>query len=319
MPRLDRTFKALAEADPDSLVRLVCDIPWDRHLDIHHVDREMIIPSRPVDHTYEVAGSEGDFVLHLEAFAYADHEAADQQIWHAALIVAKLRRAIRSRMILLSPRYPGNLLDPPVELGLGDLHLRLDYQRIRMWTKDPAQVLSVDRPYLLPWVGAMNSTQADIREAARRIRLIPDRKLSRRLMSELSILLGIRYTREEIEAFTGDLKMLLTEEVVKESIPVQEYAEKVRHEGELAGRKQGQREGRELGQREGREQGQIAQARESVARALRSRFPKSQPIIELDKIASLEELNRLFDRAITAKTITEFRRALAAATATNGH
>ena len=303
VPRLDRTFKALAEADPDSLVRLVCDIPWDRHLDIHHIDREVIIPSRPVDQTYEVAYSEGDFVLHLEAFAYADHEAADQQIWHATLIVAKLRRAIRSRMILLSPRYPGNLLDPPVELGLGDMHLRLDYQRIRMWTKDPAQVLSVDRPYLLPWVGAMNSTQADIRESARRIRLIPDRKLSRRLMSELSILLGIRYTQDEIEAFTGDLKMLLTEEIVKESIPVQRYAEKVRHEGELAGR----------------EQGQIDQARESVAKALRNRFPKSQPITELDQIASLEKLNQLFDRAMTAKTISEFRRALAAAAGTNGH
>ncbi len=91
----------------------------------------------------------------------------------------------------------------------------------------------------------------------------------------------------------------------------QSIIELTREQGEKQGREQGEKQGREQGEKQGREQGreqgEKRAKREDIIKLLQSRFsaiPESFTN-EINLIQSLEHLDSIFDKALTAKTLDE--------------
>jgi len=73
------------------------------------------------------------------------------------------------------------------------------------------------------------------------------------------------------------------------------------------------KEAREAGRAEGLERGRTAEARRSLRVALKIRFPGSDEMPEIDAISVVEELESLFETAITSMERAVVERAIAAA------
>ena len=72
---------------------------------------------------------------------------------------------------------------------------------------------------------------------------------------------------------------------------------------------EGRKEGREEGMLEGREEGRLEEKQASIKKLLEIRFGKLSPSVEdqIEATTDLDELDRLFMQAATAKSLQEIR------------
>lgn len=176
--------------------------------------------------------------------------------------------------------------EPPLELWVdrGDVVHLVRPKLTRLFALDPAAILELRRPALLPWIGLMKAaTQTQLAEAARGVASDDE------LAAQFAILAGVNWERELIDQLLGRFGSMLTVEV----------AEKTPFGNEILQR----------GFQRGIEKGFLEGEHASIRLYLESRFPALSDA-KLDHISTTDLAQVLLKKLYAATTEDQARRAL---------
>jgi len=253
-------------------------------------------------------------LLHVEFQLGGDAEMPERMAEYAAMLVRAIRSAEehRGKSLALAVVYldrkayredPGHL-DVKGEMGLRVL---VSYRVVKLWEVDPAPILAMGSPGLLPFVPFMRGNPEElIVESTRKILAIPEALAGTAAKSTLLMSLGAIAGR-----VIGGRELLsrLYQEVL--SMGENRFFDLIYEKGEEAGRKKGC----EIGREEGREEGARAEARRTILRILRRRFGTEGEGISdrLERVTALHDLESLIDEATDTPTLEGFLRHIPAA------
>ncbi|MCI0558448.1 MAG: hypothetical protein MN733_08130 [Nitrososphaera sp.] len=246
--------------------------------------------ARASDSLLQVNSPNGRFLVLTELQFRYDQKMPKRLAAYTALARQKYDQDVYVTVVYFTPPSSGVTIEQSYDREFMGQIAHQDFQSILLWELKAEQVLSYGNPALLPFVPLMQggNTEQMVRKCAERIRQEPK---AAELETILALFAG--YVLDTVL-----IKQILRWEmqIIQESPIIQELLEK--------GREEGRQEGREEGKREATLKGlhQILTIRFNVAlRKFEERFE------QLD-LKSLEQLNGV---ALTARTVTDFEKALA--------
>ena len=164
----------------------------------------------------------------------------------------------------------------------------------------PERLLNSGLP-LLPLAPVSNVTLEGLHDVlmavARRLREEADTELTTTLWTATAILLGLRYTREQVgEMIEGVAKMVLGIRGIEDSWVYQDILARGRADGEARGRAEGL----------------VEEARQILLGLGRKKLgePREQVLSRIATVRDLDQLNRMLDRILDASTWEELLAAL---------
>jgi predicted transposase YdaD len=180
----------------------------------------------------------------------------------------------------------------------GEMGLRISaaYRVIKLWEEDPAPILAMGSPGLLPFIPLMRGNPEELVVQSKELILAaPERLATFETKKDLLVVLGGLATRViRDREFLGRL----LQEVRAMGEEMNPFFEPIFNEG------------KEIGLKEGRAEGAIVEAQRAVVRFLRRRFgPEAERAIgPVEAIAALPALEALIDEAAVAPTVEDFLR-----------
>ena len=273
----DQAFKLLTEEDPRATLALFAGIPLTVSMDVRVLDREVNLSALQVDNLYRCRTADAEFPVHIEAVTRFRTAALERQFDYVQAIVAKYRMACRSYLVLLTEKGVPKVLPRTIRRVHGDYEAVLRLRAVRLWRIPAARILRLESAQLLPWIPLLRASTEEMEEAMRRLDAVDENALRTRLF----LLGGLRYGSKE--AFLQRLDhMIITEEILKDSSTYQYLIEK------------------------GVVQGRLAARREDLGRLLARRFgPLPAGTQRKLNTATIEELDRWFDRALDATSLKD--------------
>ncbi|MBM3740904.1 MAG: hypothetical protein FJW39_34605 [Acidobacteria bacterium] len=202
---------------------------------------------------------------------------------------------VKPVLVLYDPRRPAHSFKRRRVVDLGWIKIVVKFEVRRVWTMDPTEIIRRKRTHMLPAVMAMDSTQAQIREASLMIESVDREAERRRLFQEAVTFAAVRYNEAEIEKMLGRVKanMLPPMEVVRRT-QIGQRIEKI---------------GMFKGHQKGRHEGRVEALRDSIRSVLRHRFPEFQ--VPVEGLPDDEEaLTALMNTALTARDAGQVASAL---------
>ncbi|MBI3207784.1 MAG: hypothetical protein HYZ37_02645, partial [Candidatus Solibacter usitatus] len=252
MGRYDVTFKSFAESDPYTLMELFGGIKRSEILKLTPLERELNLSVKVVDHAYLVETAKLRMVVHFESQLKGGKRELLRTLKQEVRIWLKIGLPVAATIVWLSQKHAPKSMPKFVNVDAGALRMQLRIRHFKVWEVPAKSILKLDRPNAWPWVGVSNSTLDDLFQAGLRIRSeVADIAERERLIAELTVLSGVRYNRVEIDDVLGRLDVLINDEVLRASVTVQMYTEKLVEEAREQGVKKGLRKGREEGKADG--------------------------------------------------------------------
>ena len=221
------------EDDPRVVLYALAGLPMDEPAEVEHIDREVTIGTKRIDHAYKVTRCGQTSIEHFESTTNFSHVNFDDIYERSILLDMKYRLPVHTRIVLMTKRsMPRN---PPqqhtVSRGTNVRIHSIEY--VCVWKLPGKLALDLNRPALLTWMPLMDSTVEEQEEAARRVRADVE------LMTRFTSLFGLRYRKKEHLERLERMNSFLTEEVMRESWVVQEWLQKGRQEGLQEGLQEG--------------------------------------------------------------------------------
>ena len=291
----DRIAKDFADEAPLVFLRLLGIAPEGTAVKLEPLRPEtapqVVMPDYVA--SMEIEG-EDPCIFHVEFFLRYRREIPETMARYGCSLAWQYRRPVRSIVLLLgSGGCPDEIPDLGVE-EIGYTKITHEFQTARLWELDPEPVLSAGKPGLLPWALLMRLG----REEAYRLGAKVAETRNEQSIANFLTLGAVRYHRSELEQMLGGKKMGLVECIMEGSSIVKEYTDRATEQG-LA-----------EGLAKGTDKGKVEEARRLLTLALARRFPGLEASPEIDRIASLSDLESLLlDHAIR----TDDREAMALA------
>ncbi len=246
----DLTFKTLARARPQDLLRLVSGFDGARGL--RPIDKEFAPPPRmprPLDALLEYRDDPGDgTVFHLEFEAEPRADAGLRAFEHWCLARLLLQRPVRTVVIYLkrgaSRRRPKNVYVGRLD---GRKQVSFRFEAIALWKLSAKSVLAWPAPGLWATVPLCHDVSLEsIRTAFEQLESVEEERLRRELESVLYWIAGTRFEPK-------DLRWMVPKEVFMKSSTYEATLDEGRQEGLKRGLQQGIEEGLERGLEQGRD------------------------------------------------------------------
>ncbi len=281
----DVTFKGLTDRAPKTALRRFGYRPLPEGAEFRAIERELALPVRAVDQAFSIRTAHDEWVEHFEAEVGLSEVDKLATLRRAALIWVVKLEPVFTTIVLMSRR--AGPASPPSTIG-GDYGTFTGVIRPRyvtLWKIPAAAFLEDGSIHAIPWVGGAEASPAELEEAVRRIRAVPDPELRRTLAAELLTLGGLQYTRDEIAAIREMLDMATSKDIMRASVIGEELIE------------QGREEGREVG----REEARLETLREHVILLIESRAPGHPAARKVLSISDPVLLDSLFHRLLLAE------------------
>lgn len=278
--RYDPTTRQLIEIGPvDWLKSLGIDVPDPARVRV--VDSNLSTIVAEADRVIWIEGPEPR-IEHLELQAGRDLRLPDRAHLYSVVLESHYQVPVRTTLVLLRPQADGPDLTGVLEKRYrdGTVYDRFRYDIVRIW-QQPVELFLQGGLAVLPLAPVANIGPDRLREilvaVARRLReeAPPDQMAT--LWRATTILLSLRYSREQVEELVREVStMSLGIHGIEESWLYQEYFQKGRAEGKA----------------EGEARGLLERAREDLLRVGRKKLGPPDEDIS-DGIRSIEDLHRL--------------------------
>lgn len=249
-------------------------------------DAKVSPPARFPDHLYQC----GSDLTQLEfCKQYHGKEVPRQMLdQRGAMSLVYPDVVVHQFLILMSKADAPAVVPEFYQLNLPKYRPLIEFTVVRLWEMDPERAFALEHPSLLPWVLAMNASQAQMMEAFRRMEASGRAK---ELVQRATTLAPLRLDKagmDEIIRKAGSKRMTYRE-VVQDTWLYHEIFD----------------EGVEKGIEKGREM-----LRASIRRLAAKRFPELGPMPGLERASSDDELQQCLDDLALAGSLTEARAAL---------
>ncbi|MGC8639821.1 MAG: Rpn family recombination-promoting nuclease/putative transposase, partial [Isosphaeraceae bacterium] len=297
MPKpFDATMRRLFELEPAAWLRFLgFAVPDPEQITV--IDSNLSTVTADADKVLHVGGAE-PLIVHTEFLSGRDKDYPGQAVWYNVLLHRRHKVPVWTVLVLLRPGADGSELTGEYESevpGRGQ-NLRFRYDVIRVWLEAPERLLTSGLP-LLPLAPVSNVAPENLHDVlttvASRLRDEADPGLNRTLWTATAILLGLRYSREQVEELIeGVAKMILGIRGIEDSWVYQDILARGRAEGEATG------------EARGRAEGQLEGARLTLLGFGRKRLgePSEQVLSKIAAVRDLDQLNRLVDRLLDVTT-----------------
>jgi len=176
----------------------------------------------------------------------------------------------------------------------GDVQVSARLSWIKPWEIDARVVLDHNSPRLDPWAILFRLTNVQKDEVINRVKNRPEEAGLFRILG------GMRYRRNvgDWRELVGRLNQMISREMMRESLAVQEWLQ------------EGRQEGREEGREKGREEGKLAEARSALLMVIESRFPGLRVRDAVESISDLDVLHSLITVVAKVRTAAAVLRAI---------
>ncbi len=277
-PSYDQALKRLIAQDHDGFLSLVMpDVTWQEDL-----SSELPDAPRMADFVWKVKHNKERFILHIELQTKVELDIGGRMALYAIRIWERYQLPVYSVVVFLRPA--STMPVSPFAIACrGRTRVSCEYDIIKVWELDPAQILSTNHYMLWPLAGLMgNVTPESTLAIAEQIVQAP---LLRHDKSELTgllaVLAGARINRYLI------LQLLRRHDVIEDILKESSFYEVVLEEGIEKGRAEGLKEGVA--------EGQLAAMRQLAHDALSARFGAlDEKLAErITEIADTDVLRRL--------------------------
>jgi predicted transposase YdaD len=276
MPRpYDRLFKLASEADPRGLLHVAGIVGIDDDAKVMPIERELVQKTLVVDQAFRIESAAGVRIALTEAQTYWKWEVPQRLLDYAMALVFRYGFPVDVVLIMLAERHAPQTLPEEIVKSLGGLEVTLRYRIVRMWEIDGRSVLKMNRPEILPLVSMMAGDESMVVDAGVAL------QASGGMVGDLLTLAGLRYDIDALERIRGSIRMIIREEILRESV----YLDIVRDEAEAKGIEKGKAEGIEKGKAEG--------AAEMLRQFIEMRFPSLSTMPELQLLANPQSMKRL--------------------------
>lgn len=266
-------------------------LPLDASAEVEHIDREVNLGTRRIDHAYRVTHQGRSRIEHFEITTSYRHLDFEKLFDYPTLLEIKYALPVNTRIVLMTKRSMPARVPRKCLINLGGSTRRFhDVNLVRVWRLPASLALSLDRQSTWPWVMLMDSSVEEQKEAVRRVAGTGNREL----ISRLAMLCGLRYGKEGAWRIIESMDNLITREMMRESSVVQTWLE----EGEEVGLEKGIEKGIEKGRR--------AEATRVLRLILAKRFQSIPAWVE-DRLLSAdpEQLEELVVLAATSTSLDD--------------
>jgi hypothetical protein len=221
----DITVKYLAQRHPLPYIRLV--LP-DFTGSFRVLPKHLPALETEIDFLIEVIFEGETFILHPDFQTRFDYTMPGRMLAYRVHIKHIHGKPVLSVVIWMTEEdYPGPGRNRLVETVAGQQQLIFEFLEVRLWEVDPEPVLAAGTVALLPLVPLMGPPNEEVLQRAVALAAtVPDEEERADLYTGLSVLGGLRYSRDLIRA------MIRSEQMSKSPI-----FEEIVHEGEVRGQR----------------------------------------------------------------------------------
>jgi predicted transposase YdaD len=321
----DQAFKYLAEQDPESLLILLgCLQPSDKaHIEL--LQRELSVSTLLPDQPYLVRTRGEEWIAHVEAQTIYDPLIPHRMAEYGARLWMTYRLPVRSYVLLLTSGNLPRRAPSSGRIEAGDIEIRANYHLVKLWQHSAAGALATKRENLLPFVPLMRGGEAEVEEAAARLRGVVNEQRQRDLSLHFIVLGGLRYNREEIVEMVVRRGMIPLEQLKASSMYeyfMEEGLEEGRkqgleqglqqglEQGIQKGRKEGRKKGLQEGRKEGRKEGEAKGIAEAILLFISERFPQVDVSEQIKRIKDPARLRKLYTEIIKMSDAAELKKLL---------
>jgi hypothetical protein len=262
----DQAFKSLSDVDPRGLLDIFGVLPHGMDAEVEPLPRE--ISSRPlvIDTGYFVRPARGKaFIAIFEALTSWKKEIGARLASYGAGVGDKYRMPIRIYPLPMAPHACPARLPQFGRADWGHVQVVARLLWIKPWEIDGRVVLERNSPRLDPWAVLFRLSDVQKDEVIARIKDHP------REAGLFRILGGMRY-RKNVRAWNelvGRLNQMISREMMRESLAVQEWLQ------------------------EGRQEGMLHEARGALLDFIEAKFPSLHMETEIRSISDLSLLHHL--------------------------
>jgi predicted transposase YdaD len=295
----DATTRQLIEMGPAAWLEYL-GIPVSDPTRVKVIDSNLSTVSAEADRVLWIDEPE-PWIEHLELQAGRDVRLDDRGHFYSTLLEHHYGVPVRTTLFLLRPEADGPELTGLLEKRYrdGTVYDRFRYDVVRVWEQPVERFLQAGLP-VLPLAPVSNVGLDRLPEVltaiAQRLRREATPEQTATIWKATTILLSLRYRREQIEGVVREVStMSLGIRGIEESWLYQDYF------------KQGVAEGRAEGMAEGMAEGVLARAREDLLRLGRKKLgpPTESAEAEIAALEDLERLSSLLDRILDVSTWDE--------------
>ena len=300
---LDRVLKAFFDEALRMFLHIMEAVPLDQAVELTPLPRETAPPVVMPDTAVRVTqAGRRDFIFHTEIERSFRPGKLPVVARYGGGLATQYRIPVKTVILLLdrvgNPKFNKGI----AENRVGGTRILHPYRIMRFWEMDPAPLFEAGDPRLLPWTAMMNSTDQEVRAAARKLRRLGDEEL----IGRFRLLASFRYDSEQLEEMTGGGNMGFVEFFWENSKLLTEYRAKVaaesRAEGLAEGLAEGKAKGEARGIARGRSAGKAEGARRLLHAALAAKFPGLQVLPQLEKITKVKALEDLLIKHVVGGT-----------------
>ena len=286
----DQAFKSLSDADPRGLLDIFGVLPHGVEAEVEPLPRD--IASRPlvIDTGYFVRPKKGRaFIAIFEALTSWKRDSGAKLASYGAGLGDRYRMPVRVYALPMA-RHACPAKTPSFgRAQWGDVLIATRIRWIKPWEMDAGVVLEHNSPTLDPWTVLFRFTDVQLREVGDRLKGRPtDAGLFR-------ILGGMRYRKNigEWKRLLERINPMISREMMRESLAVQEWLEE--------------------GRVEGRDEGRVEEAQLALIEVIKARFPRLKVREGVESISELSVLNSLIPLVAKARDAASIERVLQSA------
>ena len=269
----DQAFKSLSDVDPRGLLDIFGVLPHGMDAEVEPLPRDIAARPLVIDTGYFVRPLRGKaFIALFEALTSWKTEIGARLASYGSGLGDRYQMPIR---VFPLPMAKHACPARPPAFGRaewGDVQVTARLRWIKPWEIDAGVVLERNSPTLDPWAVLFRMSDVQKNEVITRVK---DRPQDAGLVR---ILGGMRYRKNvgEWKEFEGRLNQMITREMMRESLAVQEWLE------------------------EGRQEGELKEARFALLTFLDRKYPNLPVRDKIEAIPDLDVLNSLFTEVINA-------------------
>jgi hypothetical protein len=274
----DQAFKSLSDVDPRGLLDIFGILPHEAEAEVEPLPRD--IASRPlvIDTGYFVRPVGGKaFIAIFEASTSWKRETGARLASYGSGLGDRYQMPVRVYVLPMAKHACPARTPAFGRAEWGDVHVAVRLRWIKPWEIDASVVLDRNSPSLDPWVVLFRLGKGQIEEVANRLKDRPrDAGLFR-------ILGGMRYRKNigQWKELLERINPMISREMMRESLAVQEWLD------------EGRQEGRQEGLRKGLRKGRVEEARLALLSVIEASFPNLNVRDAIESISQLGVLNSL--------------------------
>jgi hypothetical protein len=299
----DQAFKSLSDVDPRGLLDIFGILPHEVDAEVEPLPRDIAARPLVVDTGYFVRPARGDaFIAVFEALTSWKRDTGARLASYGGALGDRYQMPVRVYALPMAKHACPARTPAFGKAEWGDVEVRVRLRWLKPWLIDASVVLERNSPNLDPWAVLFDCSPVQIDEVANRLKNRPrDAGLFR-------ILGGMRY-RKSIGQWKELLKRInpmITREMMRESLAVQEWLD----EGRQEGLEKGLQKGLQQGLRKGLKKGRVEEARLALLAVIEARFPSLSVHNAIEAISDLDVLNSLIRVVAKAPDASAVSRAI---------